>query len=137
MDRSKGIAYCGLACAVCGENANCAGCRNDGCVKREWCKNRACCRAKAIAGCWECGDFPCSGTMLDKPRVRAFASFIRLHGEGVLLDCLEKNERAGITYHHPGKLTGDYDVPETEAGIFQMLLCGKRATPRQKNNEPT
>lgn len=125
MDRSKGIAYCGLACAVCGENANCAGCRNDGCANREWCKNRNCCIEKGIAGCWECDTFPCSGTMLDKPRIRAFASFIKLRGEEFLLDCLEKNERAGTQYHHPGKLTGDYDVPETAEGIFHMIEFGR------------
>ena len=27
-------------------------------------------------------------------------------GAGALLDCLERNERAGITCHSPGKLTG-------------------------------
>ncbi len=125
MERSKGIAYCGLACAVCGENAKCAGCRNDGCADREWCKNRNCCKAKGIAGCWECSSFPCAGTMLDKPRIRAFASFIREHGEALLLDCLERNERAGIRYHHQGKLTGDYDVPGTEKEIHNMILRGK------------
>ena len=106
MDRSKGIAYCGLACAVCSENANCVGCRDDGCVGKEWCKNLNCCRAKGIAGCWECL-ISVFRTMLDKPRVRAFASFAKQHGQKVLLDCLERNERAGIKYHHPGKLTGD------------------------------
>ncbi len=64
--------------------------------------------------------------MLDKPRIRAFASFIKQHGEELILDCLERNERAGIKYHHPGKLTGDYDIPESEAGIFHMLLLGKQ-----------
>jgi hypothetical protein len=64
--------------------------------------------------------------MLDKLRVRAFASFIKQHGEEMILDCLEKNERAGVRYHHSGKLTGDYDVPETEAGIFQVLLFGRQ-----------
>ena len=128
MDRSKGIAYCGLACAVCGENGNCAGCRNDGCLNREWCKNRNCCQTKGIAGCWLCADFPCTGNMLDKTRVRAFALFIKQHGENLLLDCLEKNERNGIKYHYKDKLTGDYDLPETESGIFEMLMCGKLQT---------
>jgi hypothetical protein len=126
MDRLKGIAYCGLACVVCGENSNCVGCRNDGCLTREWCKNRNCCKAKGIDGCWLCADFPCSGTMLDKRRVRAFASFIRQYGEKRLLDCLEKNERAGIRYHYEGKLTGDYDLPETESGIIEVLMHGKQ-----------
>ena len=64
--------------------------------------------------------------MLDKPRIRAFALFVKQHGESVLLDCLERNERTGIKYHHPGKLTGDYDVPETDAGIFNLLIFGRQ-----------
>ena len=63
--------------------------------------------------------------MFDKTRVRAFALFIKQHGKELLLDCLEKNERDGIRYHHPGKLTGDYDLTETEAGVFQILMSGK------------
>ena len=124
MDKSKGLAYCGLACAVCGENKGCAGCRNDGCINREWCKNRNCCRTKGISGCWKCDEFPCSGTMLDKTRVRAFASFIKQYGEEALLNCLEKNEHDGIVYHYPCKLTGDYDIPETEEKIIHMIMNG-------------
>lgn len=44
-----------------------------------------------------------------------------------LLDCLLKNEKAGIVYHYPCQLNGDYDVPETEEGIFDLLLNGKKA----------
>jgi hypothetical protein len=119
MDRSKGIAFCGLACAVCSENRTC--------VDKEWCKNLNCCKTKGISGCWECDDFPCKGNMLDKPRVRTFASFVKENGLEALLDCLEKSERAGVKYHYPGKLVGDYDVPETEDGIINMILNGKQA----------
>jgi hypothetical protein len=126
VDRSKGIAYCGLACAVCSENASCVGCRDDGCAGKEWCKNLKCCRTRGIDGCWDCKDFPCSGTMLDKLRVRAFASFVKQHGGDLLLDCLERNERAGIKYHYPGMITGDYDIPESEAGILDLLMLGKQ-----------
>jgi hypothetical protein len=112
MIRSKGIAPCGLACAVCSET--CPGCRDDGCIGKEWCKNLKCCRSRGLSGCWECADFPCQGGMLDKLRVRAFAMFAREHGTELLLDCLERNERAGIVYHCPGKLVGDYDIPKTE-----------------------
>ncbi len=66
--------------------------------------------------------------MLDKPRVRVFASFVREHGEGALLDCLERNESLGIRYHYPGKLVGDYDLIETEAGIIDLLTHGKKLT---------
>ena len=125
MDRSKGIAFCGLACAVCDKNNTCVGCRDDGCADREWCKNRQCCMSKGLGGCWECPEFPCSGTMLDKLRPRTFAWFARRNGVELLLDCLERTEQAGIQYHHPGSLTGDYDVPQTEEGIVELLLHGK------------
>ncbi len=126
MNRSKGIAYCGLACAACEQNETCLGCRDDGCTGREWCKNLTCCKARGLSGCWECDQFPCRGTMLDKPRVRIFATFVKEHGAEALLDCLERNERVGIKYHYPGKLVGDYDVPQTEEGIRQLLLLGKQ-----------
>jgi hypothetical protein len=124
MDRSKGIAYCGLACAVCSENANCAGCRNDGCTSRQSCTNLRCCKTKGLAGCWECNDFPCTGNILDKVRIRAFGMFVREHGVETLLDCLERNERAGIVYHYAGKHVGDYDVPMTETAIMNLILNG-------------
>ncbi len=126
MDRSRGIAFCGLACALCGQNTSCVGCRDDGCTDRGWCKNLRCCRERGLAGCWECGEFPCPGGMLDKLRVRTFAAFVKQHGAEALLDCLERNERAGIQYHYPGKLVGDYDAPETEEGITDMLLYGRK-----------
>ena len=125
MDRQKGIAFCGLACAVCAENTNCAGCRNEGCKDKDWCKNFQCFKVKGIKGCWECSEFPCSGGMLDNKRIRAFAGFVKKYGEEYLLDCLAKNEKAGVVYHNPGELTGDYDIPGTEEGIVQMILNGK------------
>ncbi len=124
MDRQKGIAYCGLGCAVCSENADCLGCRNDGCANKEWCKNLRCCKERELNGCWECDEFPCNGSMLDKIRIRAFARFIKKNSTEQLLDCLERNEKEGIAYHYPGKLTGDYDIPETEEGIINMILSG-------------
>lgn len=125
MERQKGIAFCGLACALCAENTTCAGCRNEGCKDKDWCKNFKCFKTKGIKGCWECSEFPCSGGMLDNKRIRAFAAFVKEYGEEYLLDCLAKNEKAGVVYHNPGELTGDYDIPETEEGIFQMILDGK------------
>lgn len=129
MDRQKGVAFCGLACAVCGSNANCAGCRDEGCKDKDWCINLRCCKTKGLNGCWECGGFPCEGSMLDSMRIKAFAGFIREFGEERLLDCLERNEQAGIVYHYPGELTGDYDTPKTEEGIWRLILsgeCGRR-----------
>lgn len=124
MDKTKGIAYCGLACAVCGENAECAGCRNDGCKDRDWCKNRLCCLEKGYKGCWECEDFGERCGMLKKPRIHAFAEFIRDNGEDTLLSCLEKNEAAGVRYHYAGELVGDYDKLETEEEIKAFIANG-------------
>lgn len=128
MKRDKGLAYCGLACCVCHLNQICAGCRNDGCEGREWCKNRNCCIKNGINGCWECSDFPCGVGMLEKIRARTFAKFAAKYGEEALLDRLEENEKAGMVYHYENQLVGDYDVPDTEDGIVQLLLHGKTAS---------
>ncbi|WP_320129437.1 DUF3795 domain-containing protein [uncultured Sphaerochaeta sp.] len=125
MEREKGFAYCGLACCLCSENSNCPGCRKEGCNNKQWCKNFNCCKEKGIKGCWECDQFPCKGTMLDKPRVLAFSRFLALYGEEKFLECLKRNEQTGILYHHEGKLTGDYDEKQTEKEIFDLILYGK------------
>jgi hypothetical protein len=125
MNREKGVAYCGLACCVCGENENCAGCRNEGCVNKDWCKNRSCCIDKGIKGCWECSAFPCGEGLLNNIRPLTFSKFIAEFGEETLLSCLEANEKAGLIYHYENQLIGDYDKPGTEDGIIHMLLHGK------------
>lgn len=125
MQREKGIAYCGLACCVCSENTNCPGCRNDGCKDKGWCKNFNCCKSKGINGCWECDEFPCSNSMLDKTRIRAFARFIKEHGEETLINYLDRNEKSGIVYHYKDQLIGDYDKPVTEDEIIQLIIKGK------------
>jgi hypothetical protein len=124
MRPEKGVGYCGLACCVCGENATCAGCRNEGCEDKEWCKNFNCCRQKGLNGCWECSEFPCRGGMLDKMRIRTFARFIKQYGVPKLMERLEKNEHAGIIYHYEGQIIGDYDVLLTEDEIIDKLLHG-------------
>lgn len=62
--------------------------------------------------------------MLDKLRVRTFAKFIAEHGEDKLMDALERNEAAGVKYHYEGQLVGDYDKPQTEEKIRQLILAG-------------
>lgn len=124
MIKERGIAYCGLACCLCESRADCPGCRGEGCGSRDWCKNFNCCREKQLSGCWECGEFPCEGSMLDKLKPRAFAAFVRRYGEETLLRCLEENERVGVVYHFPGSITGDYDAAGSEAAIFELLLRG-------------
>ena len=129
MDRDKGIAYCGLACCVCSENENCAGCRNDGCEGKGGCQPFDCCSSRKgtgqeIAGCWECEKFPCDTKMLQNMRIRAFARFIQKYGVQRLIDVLESNERQGVVYHHPGGLVGDYDQFESEEALL-AYLCGE------------
>ena len=124
MNCEKGLAYCGLACCVCGENKTCAGCRNAGCKNKEWCKHFNCCKEKGLNGCWECDEFPCGG-MHDKVRVLAFAEYIKQNGEEKMMDCLERNEQAGVVYHYQGQLVGDYDKYETVDEIITMLEGAK------------
>ncbi len=120
------IAYCGLACCVCSENKTCIGCKSGACDIHIWCKNYNCCREKGLNGCWECADFPCSGTMLDKPRILAFARFAKDNSADELTRCLMRNEAAGVVYHYKGQLVGDYDLCSNENEIAEMIRSGKR-----------
>ena len=45
---------------------------------------------------------------MSKIKPHAFTEFIKRYGEDALLDCLERNEKAGIVYHRDG-INGDYD----------------------------
>lgn len=121
---NKGIAFCGLACCLCSEGLNCSGCKNKGCTEYTNCKNFSCCQEKKINGCWECSEFPCTGTMLDKIRLRAFADFVRIQGEKELVSHLMRNKVRGISYHYPGQLLGDYDKGKTEEEIMNIILHG-------------
>lgn len=123
--RELGIAYCGLACCLCSENGDCRGCKQNGCAAYAECQNYGCVTERDIDGCWECPDFPCGRGMLGNPRMRAFAKFAKEHGTEGLMDCLERNCNAGIVYHYPGGLTGDYDLP-TEQEILDLLERGGR-----------
>ena len=124
MKPELGLGYCGLACCLCSENETCPGCRSGGCVEKSSCKCYQCCVERELAGCWDCAVFPCSGTILDKKRIRGFAAFAARYGAEKLLECLARNEKAGVVYHDPGMLTGDYDRAEDEEELFQLLLEG-------------
>lgn len=127
FDAGKGMALCGLACCVCSENPTCAGCRNEGCKDRSCCQPFNCCKQKKLNGCWECPAFPCDNPMFNKQRGRAFAAFVLEHGEAALIRALQKNEADGVLYHYPGRLVGDYDLPESGSAIRAMLLRGLEA----------
>ncbi len=105
MKRELGIARCGLACCLCSENISCKGCKRDGflelswCKDAEWCENRKCVIAKNLNGCYECCPAECrKGLYAEKIKARAFAEYARRFGLEELLDCLERNEQAGIVY---------------------------------------
>ena len=79
---------------------------------------------KGLEGCYGCEE-NCGKGLLQKIKSRAFRLFVQRYGIGELMDCLERNERSGMVYHNPGELKGDYDKPDTEEKIMELLLFGK------------
>ena len=132
MKRELGIARCGLACCLCSENTVCKGCGQDGflaldwCKDAEWCENRKCCIAKDITSCYECGEVGCKkGLFAEKIKPLGFTEFVRRYGKEELLDCLERNEKAGIVYHREG-IMGDYDEFDDVEKLIEFIKTGKR-----------
>ena len=133
MKRELGIARCGLACCLCSENVKCKGCKQDGflelpwCKNVNWCENRKCVIEKNIGGCYECEPMHCrKGLYANKIKARAFAEFARRYGLEELLDCLERNEQAGIVYHREG-IMGDYDEFDDIEKLIQFIKTGKHS----------
>lgn len=123
MKRWLGIAPCGLACCLCSENMHCDGCKSGGCPDKESCENRKCTRQKNIGHCYECTE-NCRKGLLGKIKPYAFTEFVRRYGEKCLLDCLERNEAAGIVYHREG-VNGDYDNFDDVEKLINFILLGK------------
>lgn len=123
MRRELGIARCGLACCLCSE-AECPGCHSDGCVDKDWCENRKCSMEKGLNGCIDCPE-DCRKGLLGGSKAYGFLQFARRYGEAELMDCLERNERAGLVYHREG-FTGDYDGIEDLETLFSLIRTGKR-----------
>lgn len=107
MKRELGIGRCGLACCLCSENDKCSGCNSGNCPDKEWCENRKCSLVKGLDHCYNC-DENCRKGIMSKIKPYAFTQFAKRYGINSLLDCLEINEKNGITYHRSG-ITGDYD----------------------------
>lgn len=63
--------------------------------------------------------------MLAKFRPRTFTQFARRYGEKELLDCLERNERAGVVYHRDA-LCGDYDAFSDMEELIEFIRTGKK-----------
>ena len=124
MKRELGIARCGLACCLCSENDSCNGCLSDECSGKEWCENRKCSLKKGISHCFECSE-DCKKGLLAKIKPYAFTQFIRRYGAEELLDCLERNEKAGIVYHREG-IIGDYDDYDEIEQLIDFIKTGNK-----------
>ena len=124
VDTSRGIAPCGLCCFLCDEHPGCKGCLLQGCPSEADCGIRACCLSRGLQGCWQCADFPCGQGLFAQMRIAAFVRFARAYGVDTLTECLARNERRGVRYHHPGLLTGDYDACADERAVFGLLRDG-------------
>lgn len=124
MKRELGIARCGLACCLCGENNKCAGCNSEECTDKAWCQNRKCSIDKKISHCYDC-DEDCKKGLLNKIKPYGFTLFIKRYGEKYLLDCLERNERDGIIYHRNG-INGDYDDFDDAEKLIEFIKTGKK-----------
>ena len=81
---------------------------------------------KKLNGCYECEPESCrKGLYKDKIKARAFAEFARRYGMEELLDCLERNEKAGIVYHREG-IIGDYDDFDDTGKLIDYIRTGKK-----------
>lgn len=125
MKREMGFARCGLACCLCSSNDTCKGCTSGDCTGKEWCYNRKCSMEKGMESCMVCPEVECKKGLLEKIKPYAFKEFIRRYGEEELLDCLEKNEKAGIAYHREG-ITGDYDAFEDVEELILFIRTGEK-----------
>ena len=123
MKRELGIARCGLACCLCSENTNCAGCNSGQCSDKEWCENRTCSNKRSTTHCYVC-DEDCRKGMLSKIKPYGFTLFAKRYGEEMLLDCLERNEQNGIVYHREGVI-GDYDAFDDAEKLITFMREGK------------
>jgi hypothetical protein len=124
MKRELGIARCGLACCLCSENAHCSGCNSGDCPDKGWCENRRCSIEKGVWHCFECAP-DCRKGLLNKIKPYGFTLFVRRYGEAALLDCLERNERAGVVYHRDG-IFGDYDDFDDVEELIDFIRTGEK-----------
>lgn len=119
MKRELGVGRCGLACCLCSENDKCSGCNSGNCPDKEWCENRKCSLTKGLDHCYDC-DENCRKGIMSKIKPYAFTQFAKRYGINSLLDCLEINEKNGITYHRSG-ITGDYDDFDDAEELIEFI----------------
>ena len=58
-------------------------------------------------------------------KARIIGRFAKERGVGHLLDCLERNESAGVVYHRSG-VVGDYDVFDNPDELMAFIESGAR-----------
>ena len=124
MKRELGLARCGLACCLCSENDHCGGCNAGNCPDAAWCENRKCSLARGLSHCYACQE-DCRKGLLGKIKPYGFTLFARRYGMDTLLDCLERNEAAGVVYHREG-VVGDYDDFEDVEALIAFIRAGTR-----------
>ncbi len=124
MKRDLGIARCGLACCLCSENQQCGGCSQGQCGDSDRCENRKCSVERGFHHCYECPQ-DCKKGLLGGIKAYGFTQFAKRFGEEHLLDCLERNERAGVVYHRHG-VVGDYDDFDDVNELLRFIETGER-----------
>ena len=74
------------------------------------------------------GEFEDGNEILDEAVVEDVdrgAGVAEAVGEAELLDCLERNEKAGVVYHREG-INGDYDAFDDVEALIRFIKTGKR-----------
>lgn len=74
--------------------------------------------------CFDC-DSLCQKGLLSKRKPYGFSLFAQRYGEAALLDCLERNEKAGVVYHREG-IVGDYDGFDDVEKLIRFIQTGKK-----------
>ncbi len=120
MDTNS-FAPCGLICGLCKEiNEGCNGCRFGGGDQN--CYQLNCCKEKGIAGCWECGSFPCdNGYFVDekwKGVIIGFARCVKQEGAEKCYKLVRAKLGNSINYH-------DY-TSISEQNIINLLRNGDK-----------
>lgn len=124
MKKELGIARCGLACCLCSENTQCAGCNSGECSDKQWCENRKCSMERGLDACYLCNE-DCRKGLLQKIKPYGFTKFIKQYGVNRLLICLEQNEKNGVVYHRNGTM-GDYDDFNDVDSLIEFIKTGIR-----------
>ena len=139
----RDFAACGMACFLC-TLEDCPGCKAgaDGCAAcascpcrkdNDGCRIKQCAREKGVEGCCVCPEFPCHndwGPFQVGKRNKSFNRYAREFGKQALIDRLRVNQENGIAYE-------DYDAPEKEFQVYQLLRYGRDEAAKNKKPEIT